>query len=63
MKLLPFLTSSNRTMYSQYMSYMVLQMSQLPEDIVAYFNKRQFVSKLTVCSFNDLGFDYVLEVT
>ena len=63
MKLLPFLFASNRTVYSRYMPYMVLQMNRLPEDIIACFNKGQFVSKLTAGSFNAVWYDYVLEVT
>ena len=63
MKLLPFLFSSNRSVYSRYMPYMVLQMNRLPDDIVTSFNKGQFVSKLTAGCFNAVWYDYVLEVT
>ena len=63
MKLLPFLFSSNRSVYSRYMPYMVLQMNRLPDDIVTSFNKGQFVSKLTAGCVNALWYDYVLEVT
>ena len=62
-RLLPFLFSSNRTVYSQYIPYMVLKMNRLPDDIVACFNNVQFVSPPTAGSFNDVWFDYVLEVT
>ena len=62
-KLLPSLFSSNRSLYSKFMSYMVLQMNRLPEDTVACFIRGQFVSKLTAGSFNAVWFDYVLEVT
>ena len=45
------------------MPYMVLQMNRLPVDIIACFNKGQFVSKLTAAFFNAVWYDYVLGVT
>ena len=62
-KLLPFLFTSNRSVYSRYMPYMVLQTNRMPEDIIACFNEGQFVSKLTAGCFNAVWFDYILEVT
>lgn len=62
-RLLPFLFSSNRTVYARFMPYMVLQMNRLPEIVLNSFKKGKFVAKLTHGMFNSVWIDYVLEVT
>ena len=62
LKLLPFLFTSNRSVYSRYMPYMVLQMNRLQAEITECFKRGQFVSKLTAGLFNAVWYDYVLEL-
>lgn len=62
-KLLPFLFSSNRTVYSRFMPYLVLQHTRLPTELLEQFEEGRFVAKLTEGCFNSVWFDYILEVT
>ena len=62
-KLLPFLFCSNRSVYSRFMPYLVLQNNRLPEDLLKQFEEGKFVAKLTPGLFNAVWYDYILEVT
>ena len=45
------------------MSYMILQMKHLPDDVMDGFQEGLFVSKLSEGKFNSVWIDYVLEAT
>jgi hypothetical protein len=62
-KLLPFLFSSNRTVYSRFMPYLLLQSYRFPAELAENFKGGKFVAKLTNGCFNSVWFDYILEVT
>ena len=56
---LPLLFNTNRSIYSKYMSYLFLQMKQLPNDVNQGFHNGLFVSKLREGNFNFLWINYV----
>ena len=59
----PLLFGTNRSVYSKYMSYMILQMKHLPTEVMDGFQEGLFVSKLIEGNFNYVWIDYVLEAT
>ena len=61
--LLPLLFSSNKTVYSRYMPYLLLHMKRLPDNVSQYFMQGLFVAKLSHGKFNAQWIDYVLEAT
>lgn len=54
---------SDRSAFSRYMPYMVLQISRLPGPLLENFRKGRFVIKLTSGSINVVWLNYVLEAT
>ena len=49
---LPTVFATNRSIYSKYMSYMILQRKHLPADVMDGFQEGLFVSKLSEGNFN-----------
>ena len=60
-ELLPLMFASNRSTYARYMSYLVLQMQYIPEEVAGGFKEGFFAAKLSERKFNSVWIDYVLE--
>ena len=60
-ELWPLMFASNRSTYARYMSYLVLQMQYIPEEVADGFKEVFFAAKLSEGKFNSVWIDYVLE--
>ena len=60
-KFLPIVFATNRSIYSKYMSYMILQRKHLLADVMDGFQEGLFFSKLSEEKVNSVWIDYVLE--
>ena len=60
---LPSVFATNRSIYSKYMRYMILQRKHLLADVMDGFREGLFFSKISKGKFNSVWIDYILEAT
>ena len=60
---LPIVFATNRSIYSKYMSYMILQRKHLLAYVMDGFQEGLSFSKLSEGKFNSAWIDYVLEAS
>ena len=60
---LPIVFAANRSIFSKYMNYMILQRKHLLADVMDGFQEGLFFSKLSEGKFNSAWIDYVLEAS